>query len=558
MPCPQRATLVQYGCQVAHSVFVVSRTFRLALLIAATLAGLYALATQLPALRAFDARWNACKAAPSAECLADLAVQVGLADRAPPAYLREAAVLPKLGRFDQAQALADHMRKAQVASGSKAPEYDGLASHRIAAHVRGGMTAEQAVAQVPDANHGALWIAGLDLLGRNPYGLPKSETAAPESAILAAVAGLADSLVAMDAGLNPHERSTALEYAAELRALLGDVDGAKAAVALLPKDIPDPLPLSATLTLVVGPDVALSLCPPQAQCREYALRFAAAAAPPDRAKALLTEAFDLGANAHYPDADQMRDTVETALDLGLAELALSLARRLDQVTVTRKGIFPVFDHLDAAHALQAAGADPAEVRAALARAKAELPGGATDTIVGFGVVSGPIAWDGSGLGAEALRSMALIHTRLGEVDQALPLIEQAGDPVYSWQDVLVADLPTATLDQLLAAASAVLPSEDFAFRRAALARDVLLSDAPDAATRDWAVALARSSLAEAPMQGAPALFTCEALAEVADQTADPALRDAALSHAARLALETGDLQSLLHAASLWHAFAPKL
>lgn len=533
------------------------RILRLPLLILTALAGLYALATQLPSLRAFDARWTACTAAPSAECLADLAVEAGLADRSPPAYLRDAAVLPKLGRLDQAQALADHTRKAQLASGSKAPEYDGLASHRIAALVQGGMTAEQAFAQVPDAHYGTLWIAGLDLLSRNPYGLPKSETAVTEPATLAAVAGLADTLVAMDAGLNPHERSTALEYAAELRALLGDVDGAKAAVALLPKDIPYPLPLSATLTLVVGPDVALSLCPPQAQCREYTLRFAAAAASPDRAKDLLTEAFDLGANAHYPDGDQMRDVVETALDLGLAEFAVSLARRLDQVTVTRKGIFPVFNHLDAAHALQAAGADPAEVRAALARAKAELPGGAADTIVGFGLVSGPIAWDGSGLGAGALRSMALIHARLGKVDQALPLIEQAGDPVYSWQEVLVADLPTATLDQLLAAAALSLPPEDFAFRRAALARDMLVSDAPDAATRDWALALAQQALAQAPMQGAPALATCEALALVADQSGDAALRAAALSHAARLSLETGDVQSLLHATSLWHAFAPK-
>lgn len=542
---------------VAQPVSAVPRILRLPLLILTALAGLYALATQLPSLRAFDARWTACKAAPSAECLADLAVEAGLADRSPPAYLRDAAVLPKLGRFDQAQALADHMRKAQLASGSKAPEYDGLASHRIAAHVRGGMTAEQAVAQVPDAHYGALWIAGLDLLGRNPYGLPKSETAVTEPATLAAVAGLADALVTMDAGLNPQERSSALEYAAELRALLGDDDGAKAAVALLPKDLPDPLPLTAMLTLAVGPDVALSVCPSDTACRPYALRFAAAAALPEQAKALLTEAFDLAANAHYPEGFRLRDVVQDAVDLGQADLALTLARRLADVASSRPGIFPVFNHLDAAHALQAAGADPAEVRAALARAKAELPGGAVDTIVGVGVVSGLIAWNGSGLGAEALRSMALIHARLGEVDQALSLIEQAGDPVYAWQEVLVADLPTATLDQFLAAAALSLPPEDFAFRRSALARDMLVSDAADAATRDWALALAQQALAQAPMQGAPALFTCKAVAVVADQTGDPALRDAALSHAARLALEMGDVQSLLHAASLWHAFAPK-
>ncbi len=103
---------------------------------------------------------SACAAAPSAECLADLAVAAGLADRSPPAYIRELAVLPMMGRFDPAQALLDHMRAAQEAGGSKAPDYDNLASHRIAALVRSGLTAEQALDRLPDAHYGDLWIAG--------------------------------------------------------------------------------------------------------------------------------------------------------------------------------------------------------------------------------------------------------------------------------------------------------------------------------------------------------------------------------------------------------------
>lgn len=530
-------------------------------LLAVLLAGLLALGTGtillIPVMPVDRPGTSACAAAPSAECLADLAVAAGLADRSPPAYIRELAVLPMMGRFDPAQALLDHMRAAQEAGGSKAPDYDNLASHRIAALVRSGLTAEQALDRLPDAHDGDLWIAGLKLLGRKPYGPIAPDLPAPDAATLAAVAGLASHLAGMASGLNPHQRSGALEYAAELRLSLGDVAGAKAAVASMPKGISGQLPLSAALTLAVGPDVALSFCPSGSECRTHALRRAAAAAPLSMAVDLLTEAFDLAANAQYPEGNRMRETVEAAVDLGLTELALSLARRLADVADVRKGTLPVFNHLYAANALLAAGGEPDEVRAALARAKAEFPSGTRDTIVGFGAVSGLIAWDGSGLRDEALRSMALIHARLGEVDQALPLIEQAGDPVYSWQQVLAADLPPATLDQLLAAASAALPPEDSAFRRAKVARDVLLSGTRDAATRDWALALAQQALAEAPMHGTPALFTCEALAEVADQTGDPALRDAALSHAARLALKMGDVQSLLHAASLWHAFAPK-
>ncbi len=57
---------------------------------------------------AFDARWTAGKTAPSADCLSDLAADAGLAERSLPAYQRSAAVLPMMGRFDQALAPSRH------------------------------------------------------------------------------------------------------------------------------------------------------------------------------------------------------------------------------------------------------------------------------------------------------------------------------------------------------------------------------------------------------------------------------------------------------------------
>ena len=526
------------------------RHLTLLLLLAALMGGLAFLARPSPAT-------SACAAAPSADCLADLAVQAGLKDRSPPAYIRDRAVLPMMGRFDQAQALLDHMRKAQEAAGSTAPDYDGLAAHRIAAFVRGGLSPQEALAQVPTAQYGALWIAGLDLLGRKPYGPNAPPQPDPDATTLAAVAGLADALFGMESGLNPHERTSALEYAAELRVLLGDVAGAKAAVALIPRDIPDPLPLSQTLTKALGPDVALSLCPPQGACRPYALRFAAAAAPPEQARALLGQAFDLAAGALYPDGHAMLEAVETALTIGQPDLALVLARRMGPVFAERPGIFPVFPHLYTAQALLAAGAPLDEVRAGLARARAEAPGGSPDTVVGVGVVSGLITWSGSGLGAEALHALALLHARMGEVDQTIALLDGIAQPDFAWQEVLAADLPSATLDRLLAAAAQGLSAEEFARRRALLARNVYLSEAATPETRAWALALARAALAEAPMQGDPALFTCEALAQLTARAGDAVMLRTALDHAARLALDAGDMPSLLHAASLWHAFGPR-
>jgi hypothetical protein len=127
-------------------------------------------------------------------------------------------------------------------------------------------------------------------------------------------------------------------------------------------------------------------------------------------------------------------------------------------------------------------------------------------------------------------------------------------PDFAWQEVLAADLPPATLDRLLAAAAPDLSAEEFALRRAVLARNVHLSDTATPETRAWALRLARTALAEAPMQGDPALYTCEALAQLADRVGDTTMLKAALDHAARIALDHGDTQSLLLAARLWHAY----
>jgi hypothetical protein len=496
----------------------------------------------------------ACAKAPSAACLADLAVEAGLADHSPPPYIRDLKVLPMMGRFDQAQTLLDHLRAAQEPRPTPAQRWDHLTSHRIAAGIRNGMTVADAIATVPDAISGYLYIAALDLLGRNPYGPIAPPMPAPDAVTLKAVAGLADVLVGMETGLNPYQRSSALSDAAELRVLLGDVAGAKDAIALMPTDLPDPQALGATLTLAVGPDIALAFCPPQEQCRPYALRYAAAAAPPEQAKALLTEAFDLAANAPYVDSDAMSDVVDAAVDQGRMDLALGFARRMVDVAANRKGVFPAFPHIHAAHALLAAGAPPEEVRASLARAETEFPDGAPDTIVGVGIVSGPIAWAGGGLKAEARRNMALIRAQLGDLDHVFALMQNIEDPYFAWGEVLVPDLPVATLRQLLDAAKAAMTAQEFARLKAHLAQNIFLSDTTDAATRDWALALARTALAEAPLRGESALYTCEALARVGNLSGDATLLDAALSNAARIALEQGDAQSLLLAASLWHAY----
>jgi hypothetical protein len=483
----------------------------------------------------------ACAAAPSATCLAQYAVTLAQRGEAL-GYFRDASILPRLGLWDEAQALAAQ----QTAIAARSTRF-AIASARIAADLRAGRTAAEAVAAVPDATSGNLHIAALDLLGRDPYG-----TSAPQhaDAHLHAVAALADLLEPSAGG---RSMTTDAVKAAELRALLGDAEGARRAFARRPTGV-DVIAVSDDLARLLGPDTLLTLCAPDDGCRGRWLRKAAGAAPPDQARTLLSRAFDLGAQAPvFPDFGAMADTVEAALRIGHPKLALILATRMATLAQTRRGAFPAFPHIQSAQALIDAGAPADLVRASMDRALAEFPA-RSSTVVGFGLVAGPIAW-GGGLGDQATGDLARLAARLGDADRAAGLARRIDPPKRGWQATLGAGIPVPVLERLLSMAEADLDRAAFDLLRARLAQDILIFvPADDTAPRRWAADLARQTASQTSHAGpGPVLFSIwSTLARAGAGANDAALRAAALDQVARVALAEGDVADLLTAAALWH------
>lgn len=502
-----------------------------------------------------QSKLDTCAQALSAECLADLGVDAGLRGAPPARHSRAFPALFALGRLDDAYALMvrrERMLGHDAAFAERQADGD-LAAPRLAQAIRAGRTPVEAYASVPAARYGNAWIVALELLGQAPYGLAFA-IRAPTETERGAAKGLAQLLVDLAEGLSPAQREHALDYAAELYAMLGDLD--RAAEVFQENERGDRwsglVPHRLTTPAIL--QIALERCGARAGCRANVVsRAAPSAMPPTEADALLREAF-----AHYrdqdpwPDFDAMAQVVNLAAERGDGPLALALSAALDAEAQTRAGVFPSFPHIAAARALLTAGAPTFEVRAALERAEAEMPQSGR-AVVALGHL-GPITW-GGGIGSEARWTLAHLWARIGAVDRALRLMDGIDQPAYGWAQVIGPELPPAVLDPLVAAAEGVLAADEVLHFRAQAALQIVQGVATEA-QRSWAVATTRAVLGQVDPGAAQSVLTCRALAHVGRRTGELGLERAGLECMAGAALHSGDAEALLLAAGVWHDLRP--
>jgi hypothetical protein len=203
-------------------------------------------------------------------------------------------------------------------------------------------------------------------------------------------------------------------------------------------------------------------------------------------------------------------------------------------------------------ALFVAGAEPGAVPASLDLAEAAFPGVGED-VIGVGLVSGPILWGGSGIGAQARREIANLRAKLSDTDSVIRLMNDIEEPEFSWTQVVTSDLSVETIDVLLQAARADLTPEDDANVRACLARNMLWTS-PTQPQKDWATAtvqrLGPADLFTGSKVGA--IYGC--VADAAQSLDDGGLYKTALEQRARAALDSGDFVALLAAGIAWHDF----
>lgn len=525
------------------------KAVRLAILVSVTAGALWAGLFLRPDVRAREARFESCAENLSANCLADLAVETGLAGAPPSSSSNGIRILQLLGK--DAGALALVQRSLDLGNTPDIPGLGGaeayLAPVRIARALDQGMTPAEAYSKTPGARYLHLTHA-LFLLREPPFGTgrhtdPLSEREHEQTAQTAAF------LEALAESLQPGWKKHALEMAMELNLKLGDLASVRRLFdridwgddwhGILPEGI----------IAVVGVDKALSNCGTKPDCQIDIYRRAALVEDsPAEAERMLRVAFD-----HYrrlepwPDFGEMEEVIGLALTVGDRPLALALARELGQLAQTRTGVFPSFPHIAAARALLASGGDLQDVGAALDQAEAEMPGSG-DSVIGLGHM-GPITW-GGGIGSQARWEQATLRARLGDADRAIRLMEGIDDAAHAWGEVLGSDLPPDMLDRLLVAARGDLSDGELLRLRARLAGRLLAGNASPA-EKAGAAAEAREVFAEVDFGDDLAVGVCSQLADVGDKAGDADLRRQALECVGQAALQSRDAAQLLEAAGLW-------
>lgn len=505
----------------------------------------------LPVGPVVDDVFKECKTAPNAKCLTDWGFAVAMSEMKRPGELRGADWLAQMGRFEEAVAL---QLRIEVGNG-KAPEDARaivdrrFASYRLSAAIRSGAELEEAVETIPGTGPGALWISGLDFLGRNPYGKPVPPSTGPDERARGIVQALAERIEAMAREEAPRAQGTHLVYAAELFAALGNRDGAVGALRLIPDEQRFPIIFSADLIGVVGVETALEIYRRVTERSPHILLRAAAAEPDaEKARAYLEEAYDaLLSDAARPDFGQAYLAVQRAAELGHGELALNLARRMAQRAETDEGAFKVFANIDAAEALYVADAPVVETRAAIDTALSLFPENPSK-VLGIGLVSGPILWEKSGLEAQATRKIAKLLVGTGAVEEAVQLLKPS---VFSWGSLLSPEIPLKYYDEVLRSAGEVLSVEDLAKVRTHLAAKIFSADATPA-QQDWALRTVREVIEQKQLSGIQTVASYASILRIARKTGSDALEDAALDRIAAAAIASRRYYDLIRAGYEWH------
>lgn len=519
-----------------------------------TLGFVFLALTFLAPNRAENAKFTACRNEPSAQCLTDLGVGLAKSARSLPAYMRVVEMLAEMGRIEDARAL----ELRAVSENDWPPENiqaavnRRLASHRITAAIRNGIDLDTAIERTPDVGPGELWISALDLLGHNPYSVGSAPRITPDDQILDVVADMAERIARMAQEEPEQQQTSHLMYAAELHTKLDNRTEVIQLLGALPKTSDPLIHPSERLIRLVGSQEALRLYR-QAGGNSPHILLNAASAETDLGLATeyLERAFtEFSSEEPWPDFDWMERTVERASKLGLQPLALELARKLSNQADTAPSIFPVFPHIHAARALMIAGADEREVHDRLERAQSFFPKNDKE-IVGIGVVSGAIIWGRSGLDAQARREIANLRARLGESDATIQIMDGINDPVFAWSDMLTADIPIATLDALLVAASKDLSKEEIAYIRAQHALEMLFFGGSEE-QKVWAHKTATALLQIEQLNRDLTVTIYSKLATIGARLEDKDIQIAALEKMGKAALDTRNYGDLISAGYKWH------
>lgn len=499
---------------------------------------------------AMAGEYSDCRDRPDADCLIDIGVALYLDSRLENADPKLVSSLISVGRIDEARAVSSVIKNARPVFRSLIEgAFTRLQLRRALAQ---GEDIRGIIRETPGISAGILHLTALNLLGHDVDGFPDDVSLHPPGPKeRALVADIAAAIIEKTNGMRAEGAHTYLADAANLYAEIGDAVGVREAIArLTPGDgivllSQQAFELGGVEEIVANLD-RLGLLKPT-----NLLAAAGAAHDPKQARLFIERAYTIAAGQEpWPDFKAIGRVVERSRTLGHADQALALARKMAVLASETRFPFEVFANLDAAHALLDTGAGSEEVRTGLDRAERLFPAD-PDTVVAFGLVSGPMRWEGAGLKDEAMARFAYLNARLGDLDRAKRALERIEDTAQ-WHGLDDAPMPRPSIDAILDFAAERLSADEHAYLVGQTVRMAAILERP-ATDRDWSLQRARLLFETGDIAGKHADQIYTAIAVVAWQTGDEALKSAALTRRARWALDARDSPAILAAGILFEA-----
>jgi len=496
---------------------------------------------------------TACRINVTSDCLIGTGVLLMSQYRSQRTDTRPGSQLSSLYRFEQAQALYHQfaLDNGATEEAASVTAFRATSTHQLLSALDEGLDLDEALVRVPYAYAGNLWLAGLELLGDDPYGLrPFHSGEPPSSHSSSLVAAMASRIVLWVETGPPKSAAWELQFATELRARLGDQAGVLEVLQLMESNAQSKR-LSEHVFKVAGVDTVLAMLQRSEGSYPHSLLAAAGAAvSKERAEALLSEAFDIFASRKiWPEFGLMERVVRRSADLGYLTHAQSLAERMAALADTTEYPFEVFAHIHTGKSLYFAGAEPIDVKARLDVAESLFPADPSK-VVAVGLIGGPMRWENSGLARDARWQIASVAAYIGDLDRAKRMLDGLDEPVTAWLGFVTENLPVPSLSQLMVFAQEQLQPHEYAYVAGQFARSAATSDR-SAQHHLWALELTREVASNGQTRGERSTQIHTALAHVSCDLGDEALCGQLLASMADDAFDRRDGASLVHVGYLF-------
>lgn len=472
-----------------------------------------------------EADIEACKAAPTSECLADIGLAIAMAQEKLSTKKGTVEMLAQMGRFEDADELAFQIYRVNGWS----PEAARLeADHQMATnHIQQALLAGQSYEVATKGASGETIQAAYRQIARQQFHYPSinfETTLDPHRlALIEAYANRTDLTKQQKVG------------AANILKRLGKTEAAKRLFLSLTGEPGEPPLVPSGMIELIGTQTALEIFQSRGELGFWTYkRLARAESDPDRAEIFLRSALDLAKQESIEKIahPNMMEIILLAAELGHMEFAKEATEDFEAVLKNTDGN-TADDRIMLVYSLIAIQAPEPLIRAHLDAIRNSLTDRST---------SDPHGLSGQGIGQW--------YAQIGDVEAAATAIAASNDPIRSWQLALRSDLPPGVFDALFKIAHETLTPPDLALLKGKVALSLSLAKRTKA-EHQIARKAAWDILDQPPQTDANArIWFYTYLLMVAHRLEDTDLTEAVRPRLAAYSLETRAYLPILQAAHL--------